>query len=79
MAGSEVESVIPFVSVVEGMPLMLALFSYGRQLAIGIDTDPEAIPDPHRIAELFEEGLAALEALGSRAGRRGRARRGRSE
>jgi hypothetical protein len=36
---------------------------------IGIDSDPEAIPDPHRIAELFHKGLDQMETLG--AGRRG--------
>jgi hypothetical protein len=29
-------------------------------------TDPEAIPDPHRIAELFHKGLDQMEALSAR-------------
>jgi hypothetical protein len=41
----------------------MALLSYAGALHVGIDTDPEAIPDPHRIAELFEASLEALESL----------------
>jgi WS/DGAT/MGAT family acyltransferase len=63
MAGTAVEAIYPFASVVEGTPLVMALLSYAGTMNIGIDTDPEAIPDPHRIAELFETSLAELEAL----------------
>jgi WS/DGAT/MGAT family acyltransferase len=63
MAGALVESIYPFASVVEGTPLVMALLSYAGTLHVGIDTDPEAIPDPHRIAELFETSLEALDAL----------------
>src|SRR5690606_38705083 len=65
MAGARIESIHPFASVVEGTPLVMALLSYAGCMEIGIDTDPEAIPDPHRITELFEAALAALEALGA--------------
>jgi hypothetical protein len=34
-------------------------------MQIGIDTDPEAIPDPHRITALFEEALEELDRLAS--------------
>jgi WS/DGAT/MGAT family acyltransferase len=63
MAGARVDAVYPFASVVEGTPLVMALLSYAGALHVGIDTDPEAIPDPHRIAELFEASLEALESL----------------
>jgi WS/DGAT/MGAT family acyltransferase len=63
MAGARVDAIHPFASVVEGTPLILAMLSYAGQMEIGIDTDPEAIPDPHRIALLFEEALAELEQL----------------
>jgi hypothetical protein len=48
---------------VEGTPLVMAMLSYAGRMQIGIDTDPEAIPDPHRIALLFEEALGELEQL----------------
>ena len=63
MAGARVDAIYPFASVVEGTPLILAMVSYAGQMEIGIDTDPEAIPDPHRIALLFEDALAELEGL----------------
>jgi hypothetical protein len=63
MAGALVESIYPFASVVEGTPLVMALLSYAGTLHVGIDTDPEAIPDPHRIAELFETSLEVLDSL----------------
>lgn len=63
LASAKVEAIYPFASVVEGTPLVMALFSYGATMNIGIDTDPEAIPDPHRITELFEKSLVELEEL----------------
>ncbi|RIK99519.1 MAG: hypothetical protein DCC71_20275, partial [Proteobacteria bacterium] len=63
MAGARIESIYPFASVVEGTPLVVALLSYAGKMEIGIDTDPEAIPDPERIAALFEASLAELETL----------------
>jgi hypothetical protein len=66
MAGARIESIYPFASVVEGTPLVMALLSYAGRMEIGIDTDPEAIPDPHRITTLFEAALGEYEALATR-------------
>jgi diacylglycerol O-acyltransferase / wax synthase len=66
MAGARVDAIYPFAGVVEGTPLVMALLSYAGMMNIGFDTDPEAIPDPHRISELFEEELQALERLAHR-------------
>jgi len=63
MAGARVTAIHPFASVVEGTPLVMALVSYAGKMDIGIDTDSEAIPDPHRIAALFLAALDELEAL----------------
>ncbi len=63
MAGAKVEAIYPFASVMQGTPVVMALLSYAGALHIGIDTDPEAIPDPQRIGELFEANLVLLEAL----------------
>jgi WS/DGAT/MGAT family acyltransferase len=65
MAGARVDAIYPFASVVEGTPLVMALLSYAGRMQIGIDTDPEAIPDPHRITALFEEALEELDRLAS--------------
>jgi WS/DGAT/MGAT family acyltransferase len=64
LAGARIESIFPFASVVEGTPLVVALLSYAGHMEVGIDTDPEAIPDPHRITDLFEAALAEYEKLG---------------
>jgi WS/DGAT/MGAT family acyltransferase len=60
---AKVEAIYPFASVVEGTPLVMALLSYAGTMDVGIDTDPEAIPDPHRISELLADGLDELEGL----------------
>ncbi len=67
MGGATVEALYPFASVVEGTPLVMALLSYAGTMHIGIDTDPEAIPDPHAIARLFEAGLEEMESVAARA------------
>lgn len=63
MAGARIEAMYPFASVVEGTPIILAMLSYAGHMDIGIDTDPEAIPDPHRVAVHFEAALAEMETL----------------
>lgn len=63
LAGGRIDAIYPFASVVEKTPLVMGLFSYAGSMDIGIDTDPEAIPDPHRLAELFESELQKMEAL----------------
>ena len=66
LAGATVDAVYPFASVVQGTPLVVALFSYANTMDIGIDTDPEAIPDPHRISELFLVHLDEMAELARR-------------
>jgi diacylglycerol O-acyltransferase len=63
LAGAAVDAVFPFASVVQGTPLVIALFSYAGIMDIGIDTDPEAIPDPHRISQLFRAHLDEMAGL----------------
>jgi WS/DGAT/MGAT family acyltransferase len=69
MAGARVEAIYPFASVVEGTPLVVALLSYAGGMYVGIDTDPEAIPDPQRLHALFDDGLAEMERLAGVGGR----------
>ena len=63
LAGAAIEAVYPLVAIVEGTPLIVALLSYGGDMNIGIDTDPEAIPDPHRLGELLAAAVDELEQL----------------
>jgi WS/DGAT/MGAT family acyltransferase len=55
LAGAKVERIHPFAPVALGVPLSIALLSYGDTYGIGIDTDPAAIPD----VELLHRYLAA--------------------
>jgi hypothetical protein len=75
MAGARIEAIYPFASVVEGTPVVVALLSYAGVMHVGIDTDPEAIPDPARLHALFDRGLTEMEVLAraKRSGRRPRA------
>ncbi len=66
LAGAEIEALYPLVAIVEGTPLVMALLSYAGHMNIGIDTDPEAIPDPHRLGELLGKSIDELEALAER-------------
>lgn len=63
IAGARVDAIYPFASVVEGTPAVIALLSYAGVMHVGIDTDPEAIPDPARLHTLFDDALAELERL----------------
>lgn len=63
MAGAAVDAVYPLVAIGEGTPIAVALLSYADQMHIGIDTDPEMIPDPHRLGELLGVAIDALETL----------------
>jgi WS/DGAT/MGAT family acyltransferase len=67
MAGARIEAIYPFASVVEGTPVIVAMLSYAGRMDIGIDTDPEAIPDPHRVVVHFEAALKEMETLAQRA------------
>ena len=57
-------------SMRRGRPILVTIpapLSVKSCMDIGIDTDPEAIPDPHRIAELLETELATYERISSTA------------
>jgi WS/DGAT/MGAT family acyltransferase len=60
LAGARVNAIIPFAPVALGVPLSIALMSYGDNYGIGIDTDPAAIPDPEA---LHRHLLAAVDEI----------------
>jgi len=60
IGGAEITALYPFASVVQGTPLVVALVSYAGTMEIGLDTDPEAIPNPVQIADLFQAALDEL-------------------
>jgi WS/DGAT/MGAT family acyltransferase len=70
MAGAPVAAMYPFASPVEGTPVILALLSYAGTLHLGLDTDPESIPDPDHLTELIEQEIVAMEHLAGTADNR---------
>jgi len=70
-AGAPIEAIYPFAGVLEAASLAVALLSYAGSMEIGIDSDPDAIPDPHRITELFEGRLREMESLAERVTKHG--------
>ena len=55
LAGAKIDTVFPFAPVLLGIPLSIALVSYGDTCGIGIDADPAAIPDPELLAQFLRE------------------------
>lgn len=84
LAGARVDTIIPFAPVAMGVPLSIALMSYGDTYGIGIDTDPAAISDPQALHRHLTAAVAEIERQALRLARhanartnRGRAHRGR--
>jgi diacylglycerol O-acyltransferase len=63
LAGAKVEAVYPFAPIMLGVPISIALVSYGSTLCIGLDSDPAAIPDPDQLRQLLEREVARVERL----------------
>ncbi len=55
IAGAKIEEIYPYAPVAEKLPLAIALLSYGKLYGIGVDTDPNAIPDPDRLRTFIGE------------------------
>ena len=62
LAGAKIDAVYPFAPVLFGIPVSIALVSYGDVYAVGIDVDPAAIPDPQRLGEYLREEMAVIES-----------------
>ena len=62
----------PFAPVALGVPLSIALLSYGETYGIGIDTDPAAIPDVELLHSYLRAAVDEIEHCASpRTQRRG--------
>jgi hypothetical protein len=62
LAGGRVVEHIGTAPLIDGLGLMLVIFSYAGSLNIGITSCPEIIPDPERLADCFDEALMDLES-----------------
>ena len=65
LAGARVERIHPFAPVALGVPLSIALMSYGDSYGIGIDTDPAAIPDVELLHTYLRDAVDELERCAS--------------
>jgi hypothetical protein len=63
LCGAKVEELRPLVPIADGMGLGLAVFSYDGRLHVGLNADPELVPDLEKLERGLEEAFSAL--LGS--------------
>ncbi len=61
IAGARLESMLPMSLLAVGNGLNITLVSYCNRINVGIIVDPELIPDPWELAELFPMALEELE------------------
>jgi WS/DGAT/MGAT family acyltransferase len=60
LCGAKVEELRPLVPIADGMGLGLAVFSYDGWLNVGLNADPELVPDLEKLERGLEEAFAAL-------------------
>ncbi len=61
LAGAKVEAIYPFLPAMFGIPLTVALLSYGETFGVGIDTDPGAITRPELLCRYFDDAVDEIE------------------
>jgi WS/DGAT/MGAT family acyltransferase len=59
LAGAKVEAIYPFLPTMFGIPLTVALLSYGDTLAVGIDTD--SVCNPRLLCRYVKDELDEIE------------------
>jgi WS/DGAT/MGAT family acyltransferase len=59
--GAQMLEAFPYVCVVDGMAMIIAVISYDGKLAFGLSGDRSAVPDLHVLAEGVEGAFAELE------------------
>ena len=61
--GARMLEAFPYVCVVDGMAMIIAVISYDGKLAFGLSGDRSAVPDLHVLAEGVESAFAELEEV----------------
>lgn len=69
LAGAKVEVICPFLPAMFGIPLTVALLSYGDVYAVGIDTDSAAIRRPELLCHYIVDAFDEIERRALRTGR----------
>ena len=62
VAGARIKHCLGMAPIMDGLGLLLVIFSYAGRISIGITSCQDMVPDPKNLAACFEDSLAALEA-----------------
>lgn len=63
LSGHRVSRLMFWVPMSAGVALGMSIFSYAGEVMVGLASDATLVPDPERIAALWEDELAVLHAL----------------
>jgi WS/DGAT/MGAT family acyltransferase len=62
LAGARVNQHFGMAPVLDGLGLIIVVFSYGGLISFGLNACARILPDPERLADCFRQSLAELEA-----------------
>ena len=65
MAGAKIEHIVPVGPLIVGMGINVTVFSYGGNVDVGIQADPDLVEDPW---EILDGARAELDTLLAAAG-----------
>jgi len=61
VAGAKISRIYGMAPILDGLGLLLVIFSYAGRISIGITSCQDMVPDPEKLAECFEQSLNDLE------------------
>ena len=67
VAGAKISRIYGMAPILDGLGLLLVIFSYAGRISIGITSCQEMVPEPERLAECFEHSLNELEEAAAQA------------
>jgi diacylglycerol O-acyltransferase len=62
VAGARISRIYGMAPILDGLGLLLVIFSYNGKISIGITSCQQMVPDPERLAQCFERSLEDMEA-----------------
>jgi diacylglycerol O-acyltransferase len=60
--GARLLEAFPYVGIIDGQALMIAVLSYDGQLGFGVTGDRDVLPDLHQLTTAIEAALSELAA-----------------